>query len=98
MARWIALTLIVLLAAVLAAFTIQNSAFESPLQLDLYFVAWQLGRPASVSALIWASFAAGFAIAGLWGLWRSTRLARRLRKLEQEIAFGGGKPKDDWTA
>lgn len=98
MGRWIVLTLLVLLAVVLIAFTVQNTAYEAPVQLDLYFGAWRLRQPASVSALVWISFGLGFGLAGLWGLWRSTRLARRLRKLEQEIAFGGGKPKDEWTA
>lgn len=98
MGRWIMLTVLVLLGVAIAAFTIQNSSFESPLQLDLGFAAWRLASPAPVPTLMWGSFGVGFALAGLWGLWRSAGLSRRLRKLEQEIAFGGGKPKDEWTA
>lgn len=97
MGRWLVLLTIVLLGVVIAAFTLQNSNYESPLQLDLYVAAWRLSEPASVPALMWISFGSGFAIAGLWGLWKTTRLAARLRKLEQEVALSSVKPQDGWA-
>lgn len=99
MSRWLVLLSIVLLGVVVAAFTLQNASYTSPLQLDLYVVAWRLREPASVPALVWTSFGAGFALAGMWGLWRSSRLAARLRKLEQEVALSSaaGKGPDPWA-
>ena len=60
--RWILLLVAALLVAVGAAFTVQNSTFTVPLQLDLYFVAWRLRSPVSASALMWGAFAAGLGV------------------------------------
>ncbi len=62
--RWILLLVAALVAAVGAAFTVQNSSFTVPLQLDLYFVAWRLRSPVSASALMWGAFAAGLLVGG----------------------------------
>lgn len=98
--RWVVLTTVALIVAVAAAFTIQNSSFQVPLQLDLYFAAWRLAEPASVSLLMWVSFAVGGLFAGgVFGA-RTARLAARVRELESEIAIGGAKSaaKDPWAA
>jgi uncharacterized integral membrane protein len=99
--RWVVLTTVALVVAVAAAFTIQNSSFEAPLQLDLYVAAWRLAEPASVPLLMWASFAVGGLFAGGVLGARSARLASRVRQLESEIAVGGSKSasaKDPWAA
>jgi uncharacterized integral membrane protein len=97
MGRWIMLLMLALVVGVIAAFTIQNGAYTSPLQLDLGLAAWKLRRPASVPALMWSSFGVGFTMAALWGFWRSASLSREVRRLQQEVALAGTKPKDGWT-
>lgn len=97
--RWVWTTLGLLVAVVLTAFTVQNSSFRAPLQLDLWVAAWKLSSPVSVSVLMWSSFGAGVVIAGaVLGL-RGMRLGRRVRQLEQEIALGSarGGVKDPWA-
>ncbi|MDP2314328.1 MAG: hypothetical protein Q8P41_15610 [Pseudomonadota bacterium] len=95
--RWVWLTLGVLLLVVVTAFTMQNSSFRAPLQLDLWVAAWKLAAPVSVSVLMWSSFGAGLAVAGaLLGL-RGLRLGRRVRQLEQELAMGSARGKDPWA-
>lgn len=98
--RWVVFTTVALTVAVAAAFTVQNSRFEAPLQLDLYFAAWRLAEPASVPLLMWLAFALGGLFVGAVLALRSARLAARVRELEQEIAFGGAKTaaKDPWAA
>lgn len=95
--RWVWLTLGLLVAVVLTAFTLQNSSFHAPLQLDLWFAAWKLSSPVSVSVLIWTSFGAGLLIAGGFLGYRTMRLGRRVRQLEQEIAMGSVRGKDPWA-
>ncbi len=95
--KWVWLTLATLLVVVLTAFTLQNGAYRAPLQLDLWFAAWRLRSPVSVSVLMWSSFGAGALIAGaalgIWGM----RLGQRVRQLEQEIAMGSARGKDPWA-
>ena len=95
--RWVWLTLVVLLAVVIAAFTIQNSAYTAPLQLDLWVAAWKLQRPASVPVLMWSSFGVGAVLGGAWFGLRSAQQGRRIRQLEQELALGAARGKDPWA-
>lgn len=97
--RWIVLTLVALAGAVAAAFTIQNSTFTVPLQLDLGVAAWRLSKPASVSALMWSAFGIGALLPALVLGVRSVRLASRVKALEQEIALGSARSpaKDPWA-
>jgi uncharacterized integral membrane protein len=97
MGRWIVLLLVALVGVVLAAFTIQNSGFRVPLQLDLYFGAWKLSDPAPASALVWSGFGAGLLLGGGWGLIRSSSLSRKVSRLEQEIALGPRTNRDGWA-
>jgi uncharacterized integral membrane protein len=85
-----ALVAVAVLLFVAYLFVLQNSARTTQLSLDLYFTAWQLTTPVSIPALIGLSFATGFLIAAAAFGVRMARLSRRLRKLEQEIALGGG--------
>lgn len=96
MGRWFMLFLMLVGVAVLVAFTLQNSAYRSPLQLDLYVAAWRLEKPASVPVLIWTSFGAGFLLSGMWGMWRAAALSRKVRRLEQDLAMTE-RPKDGWS-
>jgi hypothetical protein len=95
--RWVWLTLLLLLAFVVAAFTIQNSSFEAKLQLDLGVAAWRLASPVSVPVLMWTSFAVGAVVPALVLIARNARLNSRIRQLEQEIALGGGRKPDPWA-
>ncbi|MDP2307003.1 MAG: LapA family protein [Pseudomonadota bacterium] len=95
--RWVWLTLGLLVVVVLTAFTLQNSSYRAPLQLDLWFAAWKLKSPVSVSALMWSSFGAGLLIAGAGLGFRGMRLGQRVRQLEQEIAMGSARGKDPWA-
>lgn len=96
--RWVKLIVVLLVIVVLAAFTVQNTGRTAELSLDLGFAAWKLARPATVSALVWASFGAGVLLAGIWGFVRGVGLARRVRQLEQQIALGSasGPSSDSW--
>lgn len=95
--RWVWLSLGLIAALVLTAFTLQNSSYHAPLQLDLWFAAWKLSHPVSVSALMWGSFSAGALFAGGIFGFRGMRLGRRVRQLEQEIALGPLRGKDPWA-
>lgn len=97
MGRWAAIIGMLLVVLAIAAFTIQNSGFRVPLQLNLYFAAWQLSEPASVTVLMWSSFGAGGLLAWMWGAWRSAALTRKVRRLEQEVAMGSRPAKDSWA-
>lgn len=71
-------------------FVVQNIRRTTQLSLDLYFAAWQLSEPVPVIALVGIAFVLGFVIAAAaFGL-RAAQLGRRLRRLEQEVALGGG--------
>ena len=96
--RWVKLIVVLLVIAVIAAFTVQNTGRTADLSLDLGFAAWKLARPATVAALVWASFGAGLLLAGTWGFVRGVALARRVRQLEQQIALGGASApsSDSW--
>ncbi|MES2637893.1 MAG: lipopolysaccharide assembly protein LapA domain-containing protein [Myxococcota bacterium] len=95
--RWVWLTLGLLVAVVLTAFTLQNSSSRAPLQLDLWVAAWRLSNPVSVSVLIWSAFGAGALLAGAGFGYRGIRLGRRVRQLEQELAMGSSRAKDPWA-
>ena len=95
--RWVWLVLVVLLAVVLTAFTLQNSSFRAPLQLDLCVAAWKLRSPVGVPLLMWSSFGAGALLAGGWFAVRASSLARKVRQLEQEIAMAAPRAKDPWA-
>lgn len=95
--RWVWLLLLLSIASVIAAFTIQNSSFEAKLQLDLGFAAWRLSRPVGVPALMWLSFFVGAVVPSLLFLARNARLNSRIRQLEQEIALGAGRKSDPWA-
>lgn len=87
--RWLVLTVVLLVVATVAAFTIQNSGRTVELSLDLGFAAWKLARPATASAVVWGSFGAGFALAFVGGFFRRAALTRRVRQLEQQLALAG---------
>lgn len=93
--RWLKLTLVVLVLATGAAFTVQNTGRTTQLSLDVGFAAWRLAHPVTVSALVWASFGAGLLLAGTWGLLRSAALARKVRQLEQQVALGSARSTTD---
>jgi uncharacterized integral membrane protein len=95
--RWVWLTLIVLVGLVATAFTIQNSAFEAPLQLNLWVAAWKLRAPVGVPLLMWSSFGAGMVLAGTIVGLRSVTLGRRIKQLEHELAMGANRGKDPWA-
>lgn len=76
-------------------FVVQNSARTTQLSLDLGLVgAWQLGDPVSIPALIGVCFGGGFILGLLTMSGQAARLARRARRLEQQVAMGGA-PRTD---
>lgn len=77
----------VLLIALGALFSLQNSARTTQLSLDLGFAAWQLEQPVSIPLLIGISFAVGVLVGGLLGLIRIVRLGSRVRELEQRVTL-----------
>ena len=99
--RWVWLVLAVLIAVVATAFTLQNSSFRAPLQLDLWVAAWRLKSPASVPALMWASFGAGAVVGGGAVALRSffgRGFGRRAPPYNPDVAMGGAtRANDPWA-
>ena len=100
--RWVKLVLLLVVALIAAAFTVQNSTWTAPLQLDLWVVAWKLARPAPVPALMWVSFGTGLLGATLVFGARAWRLSSRVKQLEQELTLASSRAsssqKDPWAA
>lgn len=95
---WLKLLLLTAVALVIVAFTMQNMSRTTQLSLDLYVAAWKLARPIAVPVLVWAAFGSGLVLAGVWGWVRGLALARKVRKLEQELALGSTRGRnDDWV-
>ena len=95
---WLKLLLLTVVVLVIAAFTAQNMSRTTQLSLDLYVAAWKLAQPVAVPVLVWASFGSGLLVAGVWGWVRGIALARKVRRLEHELALGGTRGRnDDWV-
>ena len=94
----IKLFLLLLSAAFLGLFTVQNIERTSLLSLDLGVVAYQLTVPQPIPFMVLGAFGAGLLLAGFLGIFQKMGLAKRIRDLEREVASAGLKaPDDDWT-
>jgi uncharacterized integral membrane protein len=98
--RWVKLVLLLLVALVATAFTLQNLTWTAPLQLNLGVVAWRLSQPAPVPALMWLSFGIGLLGATVVFGGRAWRLSSRVKQLEQEMTLASTRKneKDPWAA
>lgn len=83
----IILLLVLVLGALAALFSVQNSARATQLSLDLGFVAWQLKDPVAVPVLIGVSLGVGLVLGlGVGFVW-VVRLRRDVRELEQRLTL-----------
>jgi hypothetical protein len=77
-------------------FVVQNSARTTQLSFNLLgLAAWQLERPMPVPALMGVSAGVGFGVGLILLGVVSGRQATRIRKLEQQIAISGVRPKPE---
>ncbi len=96
--RLFKLILLLLAAAFLALFTVQNIGRTSVLSLDLGVVAYQLAAPQPIPYIVLASFGTGLLLAGFLGIFQRMALAKHIRKLEREATTASLKAaEDDWT-
>ncbi len=96
--RLLKLILLLIAAAFMALFTIQNLGRTSVLSLDLGVVAYQFAEPQPIPYIVLSAFGIGLLLAGFLGIFQRMALAKRIRELEREAATAGLKaPDDDWT-
>lgn len=92
------LILLLVAAAFLALFTIQNIDRTSVLTLDLGVVAYALAEPQPIPFMVLAAFGTGLLVAGFLGIYQRLVLAKRIRELEREVATAGLQAADDdWS-
>lgn len=85
-ARWTLLVVVLLVAGLLALFTVQNLGRTTDLSLDLWVYAAHLRQPLPVPYLLLGCFLGGL-IAGVgWGLVSKMSSAQRIADLEQDLA------------
>ena len=73
-----------------------NFGERAQLVFDLYFWAWQFPKPVPVVVLIGGGFAAGAFLGSMFAGGRALLLSRRVRRLEQELAFSGKTTQGEW--
>lgn len=96
--RFFKLFLLLIAAAFLALFTIQNLGRTSTLSLDLGVVAYGLVEAQPIPYMVLTAFGAGLLLAGFLGIFQRMAMAKRIRELEREAATASLKtPDDDWT-
>lgn len=96
--RLLKLILLVVAAAFLSLFTVQNLGRTAELSLDLGLVAYRLSQPQPIPYMLLASFGTGLLLAGFLGIFQRMGMAKRIRQLEREAATAGLKAADDdWT-
>ena len=96
--RLLKLILLVVAAAFLSLFTVQNLGRTAELSLDLGLVAYRLSHPQPIPYMLLASFGTGLLLAGFLGIFQRMGMAKRIRQLEREAATAGLKAADDdWT-
>jgi uncharacterized integral membrane protein len=77
-------------------FVALNLGERTQLVLDLYFLAWQFSSPIPTIALLGAGFGAGVLLGAFFAGGRAVVLSRRVRRLEQELAFSGKSAPGEW--
>ncbi len=96
--RWFKLIVLLLAAAFLALFTIQNLGRTSDLSINLWLVAYKLKAPQPIPYMLLFAFGSGLLLAGFLGTINRMGLQRRLREIERDAARANlSNQDDDWT-